>query len=155
MKKLYIVIGLLALVPEIAAAADLVEPPCGCRVSSEAKGLVHSASGTVFVSDKIGLVPARAGARFSLPATVLAGPRSSSTIDIGKDCTLSIVENQSLEIERDNASWCVSVIGEPAIPMPMPLPPAFAAAPILPVAAGVTAGAIIFSIAHRDKTVSR
>ena len=144
-----------------AAALALAAPPaaaqtpsvCGCSAPPGSSGLVRTALGMVFVSRETGFTPARPDTPFSLPARVLAGPRSSSTIDIGRSCRITLAENQSLDIGNDaGGRWCVRVVEGRQPPM---VPPS-AVAGFIPFAAasGLVVGAVVFSIARAEDKVS-
>jgi len=109
--KLFI-FGVVASVALIAGGALAEErPACGCTVARGSEGLVRSAIGKVFVSRETGLGPARAEQKFTMPARILTGPKSSSTVQIGNDCKVSITENKSVEIREETGKWCVHVGG--------------------------------------------
>ncbi|MCM2476082.1 hypothetical protein HGO38_21635 [Rhizobium sp. CG5] len=164
MRRLYAALGLslIAFVPISVTAADLVMPTCACNVTDESEGLVRTVLGTVFVSRETGLAPAHAETRFSLPGRVLVGPRSSSTVEIGAGCRISIAANQSLEIDKDSGNWCVQVVDGQVAPVAAPATAAAAATGtatagvIAPIAVGGLAlGAVVISIAREDDRVSR
>lgn len=179
MKKWFCRLGLCvaALLPVVALAADLVETgpvpdpdaaSCGCRVPIDAEGLIRSAAGTVFVSGKTGLLPARADARFRLPGRVMTGPNSASVVEIGSRCRLSVTANQSLEMRRQNGQWCVLKVDAGAAGLPAGLsaglPAAASASSIaaagtqlvpFAVVSGIAAGSVAISIARDDERVSK
>ncbi|MAY64100.1 MAG: hypothetical protein CML29_17995 [Rhizobiales bacterium] len=104
---------LLAIAATLGGLAPaMAQSPCGCEPERDAVGTVSSSLGRVFVSDKAGYVPVRAEDRFSLPARVMAGPKSSSVIKIGKRCQIQVDANQTVEIAREEGRWCAFVIGD-------------------------------------------
>lgn len=156
MAKLNPGVNLCLFVLAVATPAAAQQPTeCGCTAPLGSEGLVRAALGKVLVSRETGFAPARADARFKLPARVLAGPRSSSTIDIGADCSVSIAENQSIEIDSSSGKWCARVVEGRAIAGSATSAAdrfsSFAAAGV----GGAAAGALAISIAREDDRVSR
>lgn len=107
--KLFIFAAIVSVALIAGEAAAEERPACGCSVARNSEGLVRSAVGKVFVSRESGLGPARADQRFTMPARILTGPKSSSTVQIGNDCKVSITENKSVEIRENSGKWCVYV----------------------------------------------
>ncbi|MDH4412415.1 MAG: hypothetical protein QE484_03870 [Rhizobium sp.] len=127
---------------------------CGCRAPLESAAVLRDVTGKVFVSQPDGMQPARTDADFSLPARLLTGPKSQTTIQIGDTCTLSVPEKQLVRIDDDRGAWCVQAdAAGPGLPsqasasVQSPLPIS-----ILGALAGTS---VLISAATKDERVSR
>lgn len=125
---------------------------CGCQAAPDAKAVLLGINGTVFVSQLDGMRPAQVDAGVSLPARLLTGPQSSTTIKIGQACNVTVPERQSVRIEMRDGAWCVRA--EAAGPR---LPSQSAAQSPLPISilGTIAASSVVISISEKDQRVSR
>lgn len=147
----FCMIGLASM--GLDAPSDVAEPSiCGCRAPLASTAVLREVTGKVFVSQTEGMRPAQVDVSVSLPAKLLTGPSSTTTLKIGDTCTLSVPEKRLVRIEDEEGFWCVRAeAARPAGPLQ--------AAPQSPVpisVLGILAGSkVMISIARKDERVSR
>ena len=101
----------LAVTGGVAGVSSAHAQPaeCGCLVAAGTAGVINSASGNVFVSQANGSVPAQSNMALHVGNSVIVGPKSTSTVSFGQNCTLNLRANTVFKVQPQDGKLCLAV----------------------------------------------
>ena len=134
---------------------------CECVAARTATAVVQQVQGRILASQRNGLLPAQSNASMLVPGRVVAGPQSSAVVALGRDCSVRVGANSSIEIKRDDGRLCLALFdgsggGAGGVSGGTLTGGATTMSPLIPLSfGGLALGGLIFAISDDDKQVSR